>query len=78
MTTETQNNQQTVTIDGEQHQWADLSDNAKNQVMNLRVTDQEIQRLQQQLAIAQTARQTYANALAGELKKEEGQQGLVN
>ena len=79
MTDQKQNEQQTVTIDGEQYKWADLSDTAKNQVMNLRVTDQEIQRLQQQLAIAQTARQTYANALAGELKNNEGsQKELVN
>jgi len=71
--------QQTVTIDGEHYKWSDLSEKAKAQVVNLRVTDQEIQRLKQQLAIAQTARQAYAGALATELKSsEEAQKELVN
>jgi len=58
---------QTLTIDGVEYNAADLSDNAKNQIMNLRVTDQEIASLQQKLAIAQTARVAYANALKAEL-----------
>ncbi|MGO2147550.1 DUF6447 family protein [Halomonas sp.] len=58
---------QTVTIDGNEYNVADLSENARNQVINLRVTDQEIQRLNHQLAIAQTARTAYANALKTEL-----------
>ncbi len=37
----------------------------------LRVTDQEIARLQQQLAIYQTARTAYARALQQELPKRE-------
>lgn len=59
-------NIQTVLIDGTEYKLADLSENAKNQLINLRVVDQEIQRLQQQMAIVQTARTAYAN----ELKKE--------
>ncbi len=65
------NETQVLTIDGIEHNVADLSENARNQVMNLRVTDQEISRLQQQLAIAQTARTAYANALKDELPKKE-------
>jgi hypothetical protein len=61
----------TISIDGRDYALDDLSENAKNQVANLRVTDQEIQRLQQQLAIMQTARATYARALAEELPKVE-------
>lgn len=64
------NKGQTVTIDGKEYNVADLSDNARAQITNLRVTDQEIARLQQQLAIAQTARTAYANALKAELPKE--------
>lgn len=60
---------QKITIDGSEYKLSDLSDNAKNQIMNLRVTDQEISRLQQLLAIAQTARTAYAKALAEELPK---------
>ena len=62
---------QTVTIDGTDYSLADLSENARSQVTNLQVTDQEIARLQQQLAIFQTARTAYARALSAELPKQE-------
>ncbi|NYS62408.1 DUF6447 family protein [Vreelandella salicampi] len=62
--------QQTITIDGTEYNVADLSDNAKAQVTNLRVTDAEIEKLKQQLAIFQTARTAYARALSEELPKE--------
>ena len=62
---------QTVTIDGTEYVFGELSEGAQNQVMNLRVTDQEISRLQQQLAIVQTARTAYANALKEELPRKE-------
>ena len=63
--------QQTVTIDGTEYNVADLSENARNQVVNLRVTDAEIAKLNQQLAIFQTARTAYARALSDELPKKE-------
>lgn len=62
---------QTITIDGTEYNAADLSDNAKAQVTNLRVTDAEIEKLKQQLAIYQTARTAYARALSEELPKKE-------
>ncbi|MCF7996986.1 MAG: DUF6447 family protein [Chromatiaceae bacterium] len=65
--------EQTHTIDGTEYSLADLSDAAKQQLTNLRICDQEIQRLQQQLAIAQTARAAYANALKAELPDCNGQ-----
>ncbi len=58
-----------VSIDGVEYKVSDLNDNAKNQIVNLRVTDQEIASLNQKLAIAQTARVAYANALAAEVAK---------
>ena len=61
---------QTVTIDGTEYNVADLSENAQNQVVNLRVTDAEIEKLKQQLAIFQTARTAYARALSEELPNE--------
>lgn len=61
---------QTVTIDGTEHNLADLSDNARGQLVNLRVTDEQIRHLQQQLAIVQTARTAYANELAKELPQK--------
>jgi hypothetical protein len=57
----------TIMINGVEYKISDLSDNAKNQIINLRVTDQEIASLNQKLAIAQTARAAYANALAAEI-----------
>lgn len=63
--------QQTLTIDGTEYNVADLSENAQNQVVNLRVTDAEIEKLKQQLAIYQTARTAYARALSEELPKKE-------
>lgn len=58
---------QTVSIDETDYNLADLSDEARQQLANLRVADQEIERLNAQLAIAQTARNTYARALAEQL-----------
>ena len=65
MTKETKKS--TITIDGNVYALDALSANARAQIVNLRVTDQEIARLQTQLAIAQTARATYARALSGEI-----------
>ena len=60
---------QTLTIDSVEYNVADLSEAARAQVVNVRVTDDEIQRLNRLLAIAQTARTAYANALKNELPK---------
>ncbi len=65
----TKSTEKTITIDGVEYKVSDLNDNAKNQIVNLRVTDQEIASLNQKLAIAQTARVAYANALAAEVAK---------
>lgn len=61
----------TVTINNVPYKYDNLSDEAKKQLLNLRVTDQEIERLQQQTAIAQTARMAYAKALEKELPAAE-------
>ena len=60
----------THTINGKEYDTEQLSEAAQAQLTNLRVVDQEISRLQQQQAIAQTARNAYANALQAELPKE--------
>ena len=64
-----------ITIDGVQYDLDTLNEIAKQQLVNLRVTDQEIARLQTQLAIAQTARAAYAQALAAELQSGAPQKG---
>ena len=61
--------EKTITINDVVYKESDLSENAKSQVINLQITDQEISRLNHQLAIAQTARAAYARALAEELTK---------
>ena len=52
-----------VQIDNKDYDTDSLSDEAKAQLTSLQLTDAEIQRLQIQLAIAQTARNAYATAL---------------
>lgn len=61
----------TITIDGKNYELSNLSESARAQVGNLRVTDAEIKRIQAQLAIFQTARQAYATALKDELARSE-------
>lgn len=63
---------QTVQINNIEYALADLSAEAKKQIMNLKVTDEEIGRLQAQLAIAKTARAAYARALDQVLPAADG------
>ena len=60
----------TITIDDKEYVLEDLSEAARAQLVSLQVTDQEINRLQQQQKIAQTARNAYAQALSAELPKD--------
>ena len=53
----------TIEIDGKKYSIDDLSEEARAQLVSLRVVDQEIIRLQHQMAIAQTARLAYGRAL---------------
>lgn len=57
----------TITINNQPYDTDTLPDAAKQQLQMLAVTDAEIKRLQAQLAIAQTARNAYANALKSAL-----------
>ena len=63
----TTTNDQVVTIDGIDYQVKDLSEEAKAQYVNVRVTDEEINRLRQRMSIAQTARKAYGDALLAAL-----------
>lgn len=56
-----------ITIDGKQYDTDKLSENAKAQVGSLQFVDQEIARAQAHLAVLQTARNAYAQALKQEL-----------
>ncbi|MDQ7730284.1 DUF6447 family protein [Halomonas sp. SpR8] len=60
--------QPTVMIDGQEYTLESLGQQGREQLQNLRVTDQELQRLRDQLAITQTARNTYACELNDAIK----------
>ena len=61
----------TLTVDGKTYKLDTLSDNARAQVVNLKVVDDEIRRIEQKLASYRTARSAYARVLKGELDKIE-------
>lgn len=56
-----------IKIDNQSYDIETLSDDAKNQLASLQFVDAELQRLQAQAAVLQTARATYANALKAAL-----------
>ena len=56
-----------ITIDNQEYDLDSLSDDAKSQLQMLQFSDQEISRLNAQLAIVQTARIAYSKALMAAL-----------
>jgi hypothetical protein len=58
-----------VTIDDKDYVIEDLPDDAKSQLSSMNVVDQKITSLQQEVAIMQTARNAYAQALTAALQK---------
>jgi hypothetical protein len=56
-----------VTIDGQSYELSSLSDDAKAQLVSLQFVEQELARLQLQMAALQTARNAYAGALKAQL-----------
>lgn len=59
--------QKIITIDGREYHLDSLTDTAKSQIANVRIVDNEIARMEQQLRIYRTARAAYARALNDEL-----------
>mgnify|MGYP007055198025 FL=1 len=64
------NQEPTITFDGKDYKVADLSDEAKNQLQSLQLADTEIKRLKMQLAMIQTARNAYQQALVNTLPQD--------
>jgi hypothetical protein len=60
---------QKITIDEVEYNLSDLSDNAKAQLANIQFVDAQIQQLNNEWAVADTARIGYTNALKAELAK---------
>jgi hypothetical protein len=59
----------TIKINNKEYKLADLSQEAKVQLGNLRICDIELERLKAQLAITETARNAYGRALDAALSK---------
>lgn len=59
----------TITIDGAEYDLDNLSDNSKAQIASIQFVDAQIQNLNNELAVADTARMAYTNALQAELTK---------
>lgn len=59
--------EQKITIDGTEYVLSSLSQEARAQITNLRVVDNEIAQLKARLAIASTARLAYQAALKNAL-----------
>ena len=64
-------NAEKITIDGVEYNLDDLSDNAKAQLANIQFVDAQLQQLNNELAVSDTARIGYTNALNAELSKIE-------
>ena len=62
----------TIRIDEKEYDLDQLSQNAKGQLASLQFVDNELARLQAQIAAMQTARMAYANALKASLPSFEG------
>ena len=63
--------EKTIKIDEKEYQIESLSDEAKSQIISLRIAEQEIVKLNHKLAIAQTARNAYAAAVRENLPEDE-------
>ncbi len=57
----------TVIIDNKEYDLESLSDECKAQLASIQFVDQELSRLQAQIAVLQTAKSTYAQALKASL-----------
>lgn len=59
-----------ITIDGKEYDTDTLSEDAKANIQNIQYCEQKMNELRRDLAVAQTARNAYAQALKGALPKD--------
>ena len=59
-----------ITVDGIEYNTEDLSDNGKAQLASLQFLEVQMSKLQNELAVFQTAKNAYISALKAELQKE--------
>lgn len=60
----------TITINGREYDTDQFSEEAKGQLASIQLVDQKLKQAQQEIAILQTARMAYVQALQGNLPKE--------
>lgn len=65
------NNKAKITIDGVEYAIENMSDNAKAQLANIQFVDAQLQQLNNEWAVSDTARIGYTNALKKEVAKIE-------
>ena len=56
-----------ITVDGIEYNTEDLSDNGKAQLASLQFLEVQMKKLKAEIAVYQTARSAYVNALKAEL-----------
>lgn len=59
-----------VTVDGTEYETETLSDNGKAQVASLQFLQAHMQQLHNEIAVLETAKRSYQNALKAELAKD--------
>jgi 50S ribosomal subunit-associated GTPase HflX len=65
------NGEKKITIDDVEYKLEDLSDSAREQLTNIQFVDAQLQQLNNEWAVSDTARIGYTNALKAELAKIE-------
>lgn len=58
-----------ITVDGIEYNTEDLSDNGKAQLASLQFLEVQLKKIKSEIAVYQTARNLYAQALKAELEK---------
>lgn len=66
------NSKRKITIDDVEYNLDELSEQVKDQLTNIQFVDIQIQQLNNELSVADTARIGYTNALKSELAKIKG------
>lgn len=64
-------NTKKITVDNVEYNLDDLSDNAKAQLLNIQFVDSQLQQLNNEWAVCDTARIGYTGALKAEIAKVE-------
>lgn len=59
-----------ITIDGKEYDTETLSDDARANIQNVQYCEEKMSELRREMAVLQTARNAYAQALKGALPKD--------